>query len=395
MKNCFLISRNRNLNEYEIVLISENWYDKTKEEFKQHNASLEGLDLITMRFKSKYDMGNQMMKNKYIKEANLENLDFYIFKNKRGTGKVSSQYNIIYNSVNTNNLIEQLRHAAGYSLNDDKANLELVGRIIYEEFMKKAYENNTFSNLAAYSDTINSKIKSKIMNNKINRKLDYSLDDKTKWIYTSYPTIRNMVELMIRYENKLRDINYYGMIKDMEEMQDNLDKERNCLRNRLLLETNKDNVIGQITIEDYFGKNEKKEDVDTKELVRKEISTSDKFNFVLRNLKEIEFGTFIENDGKIEFNRNNFKDICGDLEVFNQRLFKYLHIYSIHNSQYQKNQLNFSSTLELEREIMHDKDEIKKMLKNKNKLDKLYTWMNDYINTKKLNENNDNKVLKK
>ena len=386
LRNCYIISRDDD--KYEIIKTSSKWYLKDGEIAKKSSTTLEEIDAITTCFSSRNKLVHFLKKQDVLHNDTID-LDLYIFKNKRGTSIQYNNFEIIYDDKNNKELINNLRLCAYNSLkrNEKKHLNQMIihSKKIYYYFIERCFNSNNFYTFVRKSILLPKKIKDIIDNNKTNKKLEYAIKDDNEWILESYTTIRNLVELTCRYD-RYKDNNYDNIdINELNKYNINLlFHQRNKIKNKLLLDTHKDNIIGQITIEDYI------ESFNNNQINIKQLSHDDKVKFILTNLKNINYDCFIEENNKI-----NTKDEYSKLKCFSQKLFRYIWMYTLHNKNIKEAYELGINTRILEEDLISDYNSIRNIIKkNQNTCDKLYNWIINYIKIKEENNNN-KKLIKK
>lgn len=242
----------------DIIPINQKWYleDKILEDNKQFKNDISAIDIVTTKFENKEQMKEQMYKNGYIKEKNVD--IFIIHKHKHNGKEYINEYKIVYKNIEKEERMQLLTDIAqkrlfGTKVDNEKINMfmnkfisKFNSSIAFREFMK-----NPYSRIDKYF--INQLFKSR----ELGFNIKYNYQEKLE----TYPFVRNIISMWNIYDElEKKNANLYGtelatkIIHDYIEILDSRN-DRKKYYNSLSTIIDKDNIPGQITINEYLEEN--------------------------------------------------------------------------------------------------------------------------------------------
>ena len=408
MEDYYLVGRDKDTNEFEIISLKENWYLSEKQNpiFKRRN-SLAAIDLVTTKFSSASQMLKRMHENGYIKTPNMDL--FIAKKQKRNNKEYIIFYEVIYNPEGKKRL-EDLRQIAHSFINGDKKSpKELIDKV-FNKLISKANSSQEFRNMLTCETT---NVPKRLTDNFWKGSQNYSIKYQNINAFENYSTIRNIIEALNRYDyletlpgntfnNNIDYLNVNG-------------SSRKKIEPKLLEVLDKEYIPGQLNLTDYVSnekpnpeelaeqsidKNKNESSFPEKFILPEvpNISLAKKIEDIFHTFLDLPFGflSFKDNKPKINYSFFSSEKEISSLEtealkhLLPSSLFHNLIIYTAHKNEYQKAFLNFSNTNLLEEEIRNDEKTLYKTLKKNKDIDRIYLWTLIYKNyLAKLKENED------
>lgn len=247
----------------DIIPINQKWYlgDKILEENKKIKNDISAIDIVTTKFENEEQMKEQMYKNGYIKEKNVD--IFIIHKHKYNGKENINEYEIVYKNSEKKErmqLLNDIAHKRLFNIEINAENADMFmnkfiskfnSSISFREFMK-----NPYSKVDKYF--INQLLKS----NKLGFDIKYNYQKKLE----TYPFIRNIISMWNIYDElEKKNANLHGTALATKIINDYIDilnsrNHRKKYYNSLLNTIDKDNIPGQITIDEYLSENSSYED---------------------------------------------------------------------------------------------------------------------------------------
>lgn len=289
--NYFLVVKRRGREDFKILELDG---------VEGNKKSLATIDLYTTGFQTEAEFIMDLYDKKII-----DYFDADIFIAKRNNNELSF-FEVIYGKDNP--YIEKLRCVAR-AKQQEKINLEVANiDSILDEFCRKMYFNDTFSDMVTYEMTdVYKKFSDYFKRNFASlqamcgvKYLDGS------WARKSYPLIRNVVESFTRYakmdrsrlRHEIDDYNFY----------DYNNKERRKISGKLLRETDSNFFTGQISLFDYCA--------------TKETNGEEQITEVLEMIQKIPRKAIKEENGEISFNDKVF--VYYENPLYRERLMSFL-----------------------------------------------------------------------
>jgi hypothetical protein len=351
----YLIARNKTDNSFKIININ-NSCDKS--------ASLEEIDLYTLNYKK----DTSLILDLYTKEK-IDNFDIDLFIASRNNDSVD-YLELLYN-YNESNRFTKLKNVANSSIKGNISESIKDINSLLDDFILKMHNNDNFYR---YVNSGCTNVYRKFYNyiDDINITDEDNLKDLFRikyndgaWSLKSYRLIRNVTEAIDRF---YRTLSYYNQ----ESFTNNMSS-RNKIKSKIALETDNNYFEGQISLFDFMNNS------------KDESSTLDKLYEVKSIFKTIPREAFISNKEGVKFNPDyfsyyadsNYKDILST--KLDNRLLKAVYLYAIHKKCFTEKEARCESTLEIERDLREDLDNIHKMLsKNPKKLNDAYIFCKLY-----------------
>lgn len=232
-KEYFLIARNKNSNEYQIIKINN-----------KRRLSLEEIDEFTLNFDNGIRMNDYLMKAKVLDSSGY---DFYIANQ---TNNKMQYLEVVYCSRETRT--ELLQNVIRASKKKELTKDNESAKSILDSFSIKVFEDRMFNQ---YIINGKSKLPKKFVDYFVgNQSVNYNAKYRNgAWPITSYSLLRNIIVEMNRY-----DSNDKLFIYSDKSSRDN-ELKRRQLDSKLLLETADDYIEGQM---DLFSLLDEKSDED-------------------------------------------------------------------------------------------------------------------------------------
>ena len=327
VKRYYLVIRDKANNDYNIINISD------RNGHNNRANRLEVIDDLTMHYRNSNEFINDLLEQRYINNGNVD--IFIVSPNSKGNEL--SYLELVYNSHSKRD--EKLNNIIEAALDKDLTKEEDNIKYLLDRFADLMYYDEEFNNIVLfkYSNVANKYIN--YFKNRKGTKPFYQAKFKDgEWALHSYPLIRNIVDIIDRYDSYKRstsevfeeNLDYYKrvtpgrrkiskvLLNDIYNNYFSANKdERLNLKNDLLLKTDKNYIEGQMSFDEYMndlefedGKKDTYVDMETKLAV-----VMDVFNKLPRKVFSM-----LE-DGSVIFNTNMFlvyenekeKDILSDL----------------------------------------------------------------------------------
>lgn len=274
----------------DIIPINQKWYleDKILENNKQFKNDISAIDIVTTKFENAEQMKEQMYKNGYIKDKNVD--IFIIHKHKHNGKEYMNEYEIIYKNREKEERMQLLKDIANKRLFDIKVDIEKIN-IFMNKFISKFNSSISFREFMKnpYSTVDKYFINQLLKSNKLGFNIKYNYQEKME----TYPFIRNIISMWNIYDElEKKNSNLYGTELSKKIINDyletlNIRNDRKKYYNSLATIINKDNIPGQITISEYLEENssyeEKMQMMINEERALKESPFDDKY---IQNLYE-------------------------------------------------------------------------------------------------------------
>lgn len=241
--------------EPDIIKINQNWYlrDKKEDNYLSRN-DISAIDIVTSKFENEEQMKDQMYKNGYLKSKDV---DIYIIhKNKHNGKEYINEYEIIYNNKHKEKRSDLLNHMANRRLYNDYLDTSLTDNLM-NKFLTKCKSSLSFKEfMTSPFSTIDKYLIETILKKQVP---DYSIKYLLKDKINTYPFIRNIISMWNIYDELYeKNKELVGkelsdkIIKDYIEILDSRNSRRLDYQ-KLSEKVDKNNVEGQITLDEYFG----------------------------------------------------------------------------------------------------------------------------------------------
>lgn len=240
----------------ETININKKWYIGDVDQYSMR-ADISAIDIITTKFYTEHKMKQQMFKNKYIKN---EEVDLFIaHKNKYKDKEYINEYEVIYKETERTDILDSLAHKRlmneKITTNDTD---ELFNKFLTKSFNKKSFLKFMTSPWSKVDEFIKNKIISMCNQSKINYGIKYTLQDKM----VSYLDVRNIISMWNIYDNLVNEYKNEHPTSNEEELgkgiinlyMKKLKVQDNRKEDKKILEkiTDKNNIVGQITMSEYL-----------------------------------------------------------------------------------------------------------------------------------------------
>lgn len=387
IKRYYLVIRDRVSNDYNIINISD------RNGHNNRANRLEVIDDLTMHYRNSNELINDLLEQRYINNSNVD--IFIVSPNSKGNEL--SYLELVYNSHSKRD--EKLTNIIEAALDKDLTKEEDNIKYILDRFADLMYYDDEFNNIVLfkYSNVANKYIN--YFKNRKGTKPFYQAKFKDgEWALHSYPLIRNIVDIIDRYDSYKRstsevfeeNLDYYKrvtpgrrkiskvLLNDIYNNYFSANKdERLNLKNDLLLKTDKNYIEGQMSFDEYMkdlefedGKKDTYVDMETRLAV-----VMDVFNKLPRKVFSM-----LE-DGSVIFNTNMFlvyenekeKDILSNL--LSKDLLKDIDNYTVNLSKLKLYSSRVYDTDTLAREASHYENKIyNRLVSNLDELNDAYSW---------------------
>ena len=409
VKRYYLVIRDKTSNDYNIINIC----DRNGQSNKANR--LEVIDDLTTHYRDSNEFIGDLLEQGYI---NNQNVDLFIVS-PNNKSKDLDVFELVYNSHNKRD--EKLVKIIDSQLEKNISKEEDNVKYILDRFADLMCYDDEFNNIVDFGYSNVSKKYINYFKNKRGSKPFYQAKFKDgEWALHFYPLIRNIVDIINRYDAYKRinneifeqNLDYYkrttpgrrkitkNLLNDLYDNYFSVNKdERMELKSDLLLKTDKNYIEGQLSFGDYLrdlefedGIEETITDIDTKITVVMD---------VFKNLPRKVFSQ-LENN-RIIFNTNMFLTYENekDREILSKLLpsdlLKDLENYTVNLSRLRLYTSRIYDTDSLANEVNHYETKIyNRLLNNLSELNDAYSWcmlynrcMEDDINyRKKLGEDN-------
>ncbi len=338
-KNYYLVARNRDTNDFKILKV-----------YGERGNSLERIDYAT----SKYTSYEELIDLLYSRER-IDSKNYDLFIAYKGNNKEMKYLELIYNSKNDR--VADLKSALINSSNGDMKKSPDAKRIV-DKFCQKMEYNDLFyhfimnGNTNLYKKFIKYFEKTPTFgldeDSTIHSKPMYSVKYADgAWVMDSYLLIRNIVEAFNRFDQ-------FTEKENRDYLNENVPY-RKMINNRLMRETSKDFVEGQMNIFDYIEQEQM-------------ISEEDRLIEVMSTIDSIDIDTFIKEKNKIVLNEEKFAsldeiDLLKLKTLIRGKLLEYIYEYC--SNKYD---------IELGQRAGLSKDKIIDYLRRSKNLDNAYNW---------------------
>ena len=387
VKRYYLVIRDKTNNDYNIINICD------RNGHSSRSNRLEVIDDLTTHYRNSNEFIGDLLEQGYINNSNVDL--FIVSPNSNGTEL--SYLEVAYNSNNKRD--EKLKRIIDSAILKDLTKEEDNIKYILDRFADLMYYDDEFNNIVifGYSNVANKYIN--YFKNRKGTKPFYQAKFKDgEWALHSYPLIRNIVDIINRYDFYKRNskeifeqnLDYYKRITPgrkkiskvlLDEIYNNYfaanQLDRLNLKSDLLLKTDKNYVEGQLSFNDYIndlefedGKNDTYLDIDTKITV-----VMDVFNKLPRKVfSMLEDGTIIFNTNMfLVYENEKEKDILSNLLPGD--LLKDIENYTVNISRLKIYSSRIYDTDSLVREVNHYETKIyNRLLNNIDELNDAYSW---------------------
>lgn len=387
VKRYYLVIRDKTNNDYNIINICD------RNGHSSRSNRLEVIDDLTTHYRNSNEFIGDLLEQGYINNSNVDL--FIVSPNSKGTEL--SYLEVAYNSNNKRD--EKLKRIIDSAILKDLTKEEDNIKYILDRFADLMYYDDEFNNIVifGYSNVANKYIN--YFKNRKGTKPFYQAKFKDgEWALHSYPLIRNIVDIINRYDFYKRNskeifeqnLDYYKRITPgrkkiskvlLDEIYNNYfaanQLDRLNLKSDLLLKTDKNYVEGQLSFNDYIndlefedGKNDTYLDIDTKITV-----VMDVFNKLPRKVfSMLEDGTIIFNTNMfLVYENEKEKDILSNLLPGD--LLKDIENYTVNISRLKIYSSRIYDTDSLVREVNHYETKIyNRLLNNIDELNDAYSW---------------------
>lgn len=256
-------------NEKEIIDIDKKWYYGTESEM-QTGVDIAAIDIVTTKFNNIDELKQRMFKNGYIKDITA---DLYIVHKSKYNGKEHlSEYELLFKNERTKLIIS----ASKKRLNNENIEFNDINNFL-NKFITKVFYTESFSELITCPwIKIDEGIKDQLLEmNKSKKesllenpdkvvKPKYNIKYKNRNKFTSYTIFRNIVSAWNIYDELVNKYNKENPNYSESELSkviinlyiDTLKNSRTEIRPELMKMVDKENVKGQITLEEYVKEKE-------------------------------------------------------------------------------------------------------------------------------------------
>ena len=406
MSKYCLVARNKDDNSFKVLGIKECWYKKGGSEELVYVGDLSAIDLVTSRFTSSEDMAKRLCEQGYI---DSKNYDFFIAssssKSKDNTVKV---HEVIYRPSKTKRMSDFREVAFSQCSGSLKDVTDRIGRI-FNKFIDNAYYYPVFNYMLTHGFTgVPSRIVEtleKIIQNAKNSPRNFKY--QVKWIYNSYPVIRNVVEALNRFDLFVQN-NLNVLNANIDYFRKNAEGRRSILP-KLGLILDKNYSYGQVDmIDDDLSKvfavpNEEKDIIDNEVNnddkkkkafpVIEGVTEENKLNKVMKFLTSIPLESFKYIDNKLTFDPSVFdyeldKDTIKKLNsLLTGSLRNNVRLYLFHKSKFEDASMYGHDKVLLQQDMEADRRDIRRLLENNDKrLNRVYDWCKIYSACGQMND---------
>lgn len=259
--------------EKEAITINKKWYFG-REDVYQTAVDIAAIDIITTKFDNIEELKKQMLESKYIKSNDVDL--FIARKNKYNNEPYVAKYELIFNNNERKELITTLGRKR---LTNTPIELNDINNFV-DKFLTKSFYTESFhrfitlpwckwDNEIKNQLLIMNKEKNEKLKNDPNTKVKPSFNIKYEYSnrFTSYVNIRNIVYNWNLYDSSVENYKKEnpnctdakmakGIIDNYLEKTKNQIARRKEANDDLMSIVDKDNVNGQITINDYIKESE-------------------------------------------------------------------------------------------------------------------------------------------
>lgn len=414
IKRYYLVIRDKSNNDYNIINICDRNGNSNRAN------RLEVIDDLTTHYKDKNEFIDDLLEQGYI---NNEDVDVFIVSPNSKENSLA-YFELVFNSNNKRDLM--LKDIIESALDKNLVKEEDSIKYILDRFADLMNYDDEFKNIIDFGYSNVAKKYVTYFRNKKGLKPFYQAKFKDgEWAMNSYPLIRNIVDIIDRFDKYRRvtaevfeeNLDYYmkvtperrniskHVLKDIYNKQFVPDQDRLSIGSDLLVKTKKDYIDGQLSFTDYLRNLEfDDEKLENTDLDDNSNDIETKIAVVIDAFKRLPRKVFSSlNDDKIVFNTNMFltykeekdKDLLSNL--LSSDLLK-----DIENYTYNLNRLKMYSpriydTDNLSKEVRHYETKIyNRFVNDINELNNAYSWCllynkcmeNDIEYRKKLGEDN-------
>lgn len=239
-----------------IIKLNQNWYlSEKKDDCFLAGNDISAIDIVTSKFESEEHMKEHMYKNGYLKSKGV---DIYIIHKHKNHGKeYINEYEIIYNNKHKEKRSNLLNIMAKKRLYNEHFDTSLTDNFM-NQFLTKCKFNLSFKEfMTSPFGTVDKYLVETILKKKVP---DYSIKFLMRDKINTYPFIRNIISMWNIYDElyeKNKNLTGRELIKKMTDDYIEMLNSRNSRRldyQKIIKKTDKNNVEGQITMEEYLSK---------------------------------------------------------------------------------------------------------------------------------------------
>ena len=239
-----------------IIKLNQNWYLKEKkDDYFSAGNDISAIDIVTSKFESEEQMKEHMHKNGYLKSKDV---DIYIIHKHKNHGKeYINEYEIIYNNkqkVQRNTLLNDM---AKNRLYNEYFDVSLTDNFMNKFLTKCKYDSAFKEFMTSPFGTIDKYLVEKILKKQVP---DYSIKFLLRDKINTYPFIRNIVSMWNIYDElyeKHKNLTGRELIKKIHDEYVEMLNSRNSRRldyQKIIKKTDRNNVEGQITMDEYLNR---------------------------------------------------------------------------------------------------------------------------------------------
>ena len=199
MSTYMLVARNKKDNSFKILGIKESWYNANGDDKTlSYKNTLGSIDLVTTRFTSREEMQARLIDKGYLVDGDY---DFFVAsKTRSGSANPVKFQEVIYRPEKNERMAEfRTVAAASHTGRLNEANDKVLR--IFNKLLTKAYHRGDFYHMIQNGYTaLPKKLVDALEGVRNNDDVPYSLKYQERWALESYPTIRNIIEALNRYD---------------------------------------------------------------------------------------------------------------------------------------------------------------------------------------------------
>lgn len=199
MSTYLLVARNKKDNSFKVLGIKESWYNANGDDKTlSYKNTLGSIDLVTTRFTSREEMQARLIAKGYLVDGDY---DFFVAsKTRSGSANPVKFQEVIYRPENNERMAEfRTVAAASHTGRLNEANDKVLR--IFNKLLTKAYHRGDFYHMIQNGYTgLPKKLVDALDGVRNSDDVPYSLKYQERWALESYPTIRNIIEALNRYD---------------------------------------------------------------------------------------------------------------------------------------------------------------------------------------------------
>lgn len=392
-KRYYLVVRYKEDNSYSIL----SFYDRSGT--KNRESRLDKIDFLTCHYRSKQEFVDDLLSQGYISTSDVDL--FIVCPNDKN--KTLEYYEIIYNTEST--IMGKFREVTNASLDKDISSKEENIKYILDRFAELMNRDEEFNNIIIFGfSNVATKYMLYFKNHNSIKPYYNAKFNQGGWALGSYSLIRNIVDIMNRYEEYKKytpnvfevNLDHYKNVTSgrkrvsKEILNDVYDiyftsatEDRKDIKNGLLQKTNKNYYDNQVTFDEYLKElefdDEVVENTDTSSFG---VDIDTKISAVIEEFGKLPNKAFsVLEDKTTVINENMFlayeseKDKEMLINLLPKDLIKDLDSYVANISKYKMYSSRVQNTNDLINEInYYEKKIYKRLSENIDELNNAYSW---------------------